>query len=243
MPKVVGYHRPATVEEAVGLLTQPNTAVLAGGTRVNATPFGAQIVAVDVQALGLGGMETVDANTLRIGAATTLQVLAESSSLPEVLRHLARREAPSTLRTLATVGGTVAAGGAESELLTGLLACGCNVELRSAAGSRSVPLADLLADCDLLRGSLITSITVSTDGRLAADHTGRTPGDIAIVSAVARRAADGTVTVAASGVASTPVIVTDPTVLSPAGDFRGTTEYRKHLASVLIARVTKAVSA
>lgn len=243
MPKVVGYHRPATVEEAIGLLTQPNAAVLAGGTRVNATPFGNHVVAVDVQALGLNGIEAVDSGVVRIGASATLQSLVDCALLPDVLRELARREAPSTLRTLATVGGTVAAGGWESELLTGLLASNTKVELRSAGGTQTVALDALLADCELLRATLITAITVEVDGTFAVDHTGRTPGDTAIVSAVARRSPSGALTIAASGVAATPVLVTDPAALTPPSDFRGSTEYRAHLASVLVARVTKAVSA
>jgi len=243
MPKVVGYHRPATVEEAIGLLAQPNAAVLAGGTRVNATPFANPVVAVDLQSLGLSGIADDGSGALRIGAATTLQQIVDSPSVPALLRELARREAPSTLRTLATVGGTLAAGGWESEFLTALLACDTEVELRSSAGSRTVGLEALLADCELLRGTLITSVTVHADGVLAADHTGRTPGDTAIVSAVARRSPAGAVAVAASGVAATPVRVTNLASLTPPADFRGSTEYRKHLAAVLVARVTKAVSA
>ena len=243
MPKVVGYHRPVTVEEAVSLLAQPSAAVLAGGTRVNATPFGNPIVAVDVQALGLTGISQPSADTFTIGAATPVQARFDDVRLPEVLRELARREAPSTLRTLATVGGTIAAGGLESELLTGLLVCEASVTLRRVSGSSTVSLTDLLADCTHLTGALITDVTIRTDGRLAADHTGRTPGDQAIVSAVARRTSGGAVLVAASGVSVTPVLVDDIAALEPNGDFRGSAEYRKHLATVLVSRVTKAVSA
>ena len=243
MPKVVRYHRPASVEEAVRLLAQPQTAALAGGTRVNATPFAGQVEAVDLQSLGLSGIERVGTTGLRLGATTTLQQMADSELVPELLRALARREAPSTMRTLATVGGTVAAGGWESELLTGLLVCDTTVELRTGSGTSTVNLPALLADCELLRNALITSVTIQTDGSFASDHTGRTPGDQAIVSAVARRSTAGTVTVAASGVAATPVIVADLSALAPRSDFRGSTEYRTHLANILVARVRKAVTA
>ena len=243
MPKVVRYHRPASVEEAVRLLAQPQTAALAGGTRVNATPFVGQVEAVDLQSLGLSGIERVGSTGLRLGATTTLQQMADSELVPELLRALARREAPSTMRTLATVGGTVAAGGWESELLTGLLVCDTTVELRTGSGTSTVNLPALLADCELLRNALITSVTIQTDGSFASDHTGRTPGDQAIVSAVARRSTSGAVTVAASGVAATPVIVADLSALAPHSDFRGSTEYRTHLANILVARVRKAVTA
>lgn len=239
MPKVVAYHRPATVDEAVALLGQPHGAALAGGTRVNAQPLGNPIVAVDLQGLGLSYVEA-SGTTLRIGATTTLQQLVDDARVPSVLRELARREEPSTLRTLATVGGTVAAGGWESELLTGLLVCDASVTLRNSADAKTVGLASLLADCELLRGALITEITINVDGTFAAERTGRTPGDQAIVSAVARRS-QGATTVAVSGVAATPVVVTDPGSLAPPADFRGSSAYRKHLAGVLVGRVTKAV--
>lgn len=243
MPKVLEYHRPASVEEAVGLLAMPDAAVLAGGTRINATPFDGQVVAIDIQSLGLSGIEAIGASRLRLGATTTLQQIADHPAVPAVLRELARREEPSTLRTLATVGGTVASGGWESELLTGLLAAHAEVTLRTAAGTQTVGLAALLADCELLRRALITDVSLHIDGTFAADHTGRTPGDRAIVLAVAHRSAAGAVTVALSGVAATPVVVDSLDGLAPPSDFRGTSEYRNHLARVLGARVRTAVAA
>jgi len=241
MPQVVAYHRPATVDEAVALLAQPHGTALAGGTRVNAQPFGNPMVAVDLQALGLSYVRPTG-STVRIGATATLQHLADDANLPSVLRELARREEPSTLRTLATVGGTIAAGGWESELLTGLLVCDAAVTLHSTTGTRTVSLPALLADCELLRGALITEVVLNIDGTLAAERTGRTPGDQAIVSAVARRS-NGVTTVAASGVAVTPILVTDTATLQPPADFRGSSAYRKHVAGILVARVIKAVEA
>ena len=242
MPKVVAYHRPVTVDEAVALLSQPQGTAVAGGTRVNAHPFRFEMVAVDLQSLGLSFIESGGASRIRVGATTTLQQLADDVRVPHVLRELARREEPSTLRTLATVGGTVAAGGWESELVTGLLVCDTQVVLHTAAQTKTVSLDVLLADCDLLRGALITEVSLATDGTLASARTGRTPGDQAIVSAVARRSPSGTVA-AASGVAPTPVIVSNPATLTPPADFRGSSKYRKHLATVLLARVAQEVSA
>lgn len=243
MPRVVEYHRPSSVEEALQLLTRPTAAVLAGGTLVNATPNTHPVIAVDISRLGLDGIEALPDGRLRLGAATTLQQLVDHPAVPAVLRDLARREAVSTLRTLATVGGTLAAGGPESELVAGLLVCEAEVTLRSATATRSVPLPQLLADCDHLLSTLIVGATIRIDGTLAAERTGRTPGDVAIVSAAARRTPDGRTLVALSGVAPTPVLADDVAGLNPPGDFRGSSEYRKHLASVLSARVRAEVAA
>lgn len=243
MPKVVGYHRPSSVEEAVGLLAQPSAAVLAGGTRLNASSTGEPVVAVDIQALGLAGVSAAVDGRVLIGARTTLQQLADAAELPEVLRTLARREVPSTLRTLATVGGTIVDGDADGELLTGLLVADAVVTLVGASGATDVTLPDLLANPAPLRGALITQVSLAVDGSWATDRAVRTPAGQAIVAAVARRGTDDRTRVALSGVAGTPVLTDDPSSLTPTGDFKGTSEYRKHVATVLADRVRKAVAA
>lgn len=243
VPKVVEYHRPSTIEEAVRLLSRPTATVLAGGTLVNATPYTHPVIAVDIQALGLDGITEIPGARIKVGATTTLQQLADHESAPALIRTLAEREATSTLRTLATLGGTVAAGGSESELVTGLLACEAEVTLRSGDGTKTMALSDLLADCDHLLSTLIVEITLATDGTMAAARTGRTPGDRAIVSAVARRRPDGVVVLALSGIAPTPRRVESADAIDPIGDFRGSAEYRKHLARVHTRRVLAEVGA
>jgi carbon-monoxide dehydrogenase medium subunit len=241
MPKVVGYHRPVSLDEALGLLSQPDTAVLAGGTRLNASRAGKPVAAVDLQALGLSGI-SVEGDRVRLGATTTLDAMARSQVLGVTLAELARREVPSTLRTLATIGGTVALGEPESELLTGLLAGDALVSVARPAGNETAPLSDVLADPTILTGGIITAVSVEVSGVWSAERTGRTPGDRGIVTAVARRRPDGTVSVALSGVASTPILADAAPSGRPVDDFRGSLEYRTHLAAVLTDRVRKAVA-
>ena len=66
-------------------------------------------------------------------------------------------------------------------------------------------------------------------------------GDRAIVAAFARTTPDGR-RVALTGVAATPVLVQPDDELHPAGDFRGSSEYRRVLADVLMTRVVEAIS-
>ena len=80
-------------------------------------PAGSEVVFDEVLAVSKAG-------TLTLGATTTLQAVVDDQRVPTVLRELARRELPSTMRTLATVAGTVAAGGWQSELLAALLGQG-----------------------------------------------------------------------------------------------------------------------
>ncbi len=240
MPQVTGYHRPASIEDALATLSAPGTrkVILAGGTSVNAGLDRDPIEVVDLQALGLGGI-AADGDRLRIGATTTLHDIATDDATPEVLAELAVREAPSTLRAVGTVAGLVVEGDPESELLAGLLVHGATVTTVDGDGSTDRDLADVLA---VVPGGIITAITIDTGGTSAAARAARTPGDRPIVAAVARN--DGNaVRLALCGVASTPVLIEDVAAIDPPGDFRGSPPYRKHLAAVLAGRVLAEVGA
>jgi CO/xanthine dehydrogenase FAD-binding subunit len=195
---------------------------------------------VDLQALGLGTFEPAGDGGLRIGATVTLQQLADHAAAPPVVREAAHRERPSTLRNQATVGGVIASGDAESELLAALLAHDAVVTLVSAGAVDDRPLGAVLAGLPLPRGLLVSSVTVATGGRAAAARTARTTADTPIVVAIAR-ADGGAPRVALAGVAPRPVVVTAVDDLDPPGDFRGSGEYRAELARVLTARVVEAL--
>ena len=245
MPLVTAYHRPSSLQEALSLLSTPGRVALGGGTELNADREPSDLEAVDLQALGLDGFAGNDDGRVRIGATATLDAVRRCELLPDSLRDLARAEQPSTLRTLATVGGLVAKASHESLLLAGLLAHEGRVEIAgpAVAGTSELSLAELLAG-GLPQGSLITAVTVDPTGRTAVSRTGRTPADVPIVAAYGRRT-EGFVSMAVTGVADCPVLVDvfDPTAgLDPPGDFRGTREYRLHLARTLTARVLQELS-
>ncbi len=235
------YGRPSTIDEAFELLARPSAVVLAGGTRRNGDTTPEQVEVVDLQALHLDGIRAEDEHLVRIGAMTRLQQLVDSELVPAVVREAARRERPSTLRAQGTLGGCVATGDAESELLAALLVHEAVVHLGSSGGTDAVPLESLLAALPLGAGRVVTAVTLRTDGAAAAARTARTPADTAIVAAYAREGAGGR-RLALTGVAPTPVLVRPGEELHPLGDFRGSSEYRLALADVLINRVEEAIS-
>jgi CO/xanthine dehydrogenase FAD-binding subunit len=242
MAKVIAYHRPHSLDDALALLHRPGATVLAGGTTVNADQTVAAIEAVDLQALGLGGITRDERDWLRLGATATLQDITDSTLVPPLLAELARREMPSTLRTLATVGGTVADADAESAFLAGLLAFGAAVTVVGTDGVTDHTLSDVLADRSLIAQRIIVHVTIDTDGETAFEHTERTPMDTPIVAVVGRRSVDdGRVTIAACGVASTPILIESVEGLNPPGDFRGSAAYRTHLVTSLLIRVRAAL--
>lgn len=247
--QIASYSRPASLAEALSLLDRPRAVVIGGGTTVNPTLAGRPMPGgrhdasgydvVDLQAAGLDVVEQVDASTMRVGATVTLEQLLRTEESPPALREAARRERPSTLRAQSTLGGRIVAGEAESELLAVLLVHEATVTSATADGSTETNLEDVLADLPLARGVIVTAITISTSGSTVTARTARTNADRAIVAAAARTGSDGRRRVAMSGVATRPIVVEDPGGLDPAGDFRGTKEYRRALAEVLFARVTK----
>ena len=240
MQTVVGYHRPGSLEEALSLLNRdgPRSVLVAGGTSLNVSPSAGPVETIDLQAIGCDQIR-LEGTTLEIGAMVRLTDLAAHQSLPELLQDLTKREGPNTLRNVATVGGTIATGNAESELLAGLLVFDGQVIVAGSGGStESVPLHQLLADRSRLARSIIVAIRIETDGSAAAARTGRTPADASIVAAVGRRSTSG-IRLAVTGVAATPILVEPGGIadLDPPGDFRGSPEYRRHLAGTLVSRV------
>lgn len=235
MTVLTQYQRPATLQDALELLSHDGSIVLAGGTGVNAGQRPAEGLLVDLQALGLDGVHVADDGALVVGATTRLGDLATTEAAPMWLRELARKELPSSLRTLATVGGTAVAGCWESALVAGLLACDAVVTVAGRDGTSEVALAALLADPAPVSGRIITAVRLDIAGDASVHSTARTIADRPIVACVARYTATG-VRVAMSGVAATAVVVDDVESLSPPGDFRGSSDYRHHLARVLRTR-------
>jgi CO/xanthine dehydrogenase FAD-binding subunit len=246
MGVVTAYWRPDTVQGALELLARAGAIPIGGGTTVNATPAAGPREIVDLQALGLDAIRQ-SAAAVSIGATATLQRIADDPAVPALIRDAARREAPSTLRAAATLGGCAASGHWESELLATMLAYAAVVRLAGPDGERELSLEELLADRSPLAGRIIVSVGVAIGGVATAARTGRTAADRPIVAVVARRAA-GEIWLAASGVAATPVLAPRAGAdlagwlaqLDPPGDFRGSAGYRRAVAATLAHRALEA---
>jgi CO/xanthine dehydrogenase FAD-binding subunit len=246
MPQLKEYHRPASVAEALQLLARPGvqTAIIGGGTRIVAQLDESIDEVVDLQAAGLDAVEYTTGG-LRLGAMVCLQRIVEDGQAPALLREAARREGPNTFRHAATIGGTVAQPDPSSELLAALLVFEAEVEIERATGeAKKLLLSEFLADVPAhLAGGIITAVRLATTGQTASDRVGRTPADQPIVAAAARRTEQGKVYLALAGVGPVPVLVEPDQVagLSPAGDFRGSGEYRRQMAVILANRVMNEV--
>jgi carbon-monoxide dehydrogenase medium subunit/putative selenate reductase FAD-binding subunit len=130
----------------------------------------------------------------------------------------------------------------ESELLATLLVHDAVVTVADARGTEELPLEALLAATPFPRDRIVTAVAIDTTGASVVVRAGRTRADGAIVAAAARVGADGEQRLALSGVAATPILVEGTDGLDPPGDFRGSSEYRRALAEVLVARAVEGLS-
>jgi len=237
MAKIISYQRPGNLEEALRLISLDEHVPLAGGTLLNTSEDKEPLHFVDLQGLPLKGIEHSNGK-LTIGSMVTLDEIMKNSNCPDSIRLSSRSELPSTLRTLATIGGTVASGDSDSQLIASLLVHDAEITILSSDGESNVPLQEVLGKSENFRSQLILSIDLDADGDCVMEATGRTPADTPIVSVTARRCSEG-YRMAVTGVASTPVLVDseNPTVsLQPPSDFRGDSEYRMHLVKILASR-------
>jgi CO/xanthine dehydrogenase FAD-binding subunit len=151
------YHWAEDLDEALILLarTDVRTVPLAGGTYLLGRTDDEVQAVVDLRDLHLAYIEAdpraAPANDfLRIGAMTSLQMLADAQALREFATGMLARAAAASsssrlIRNSATLGGTLATGAqAQADLLTALAALDAEVVLRS--GSRT--------QVDLAGGSL-----------------------------------------------------------------------------------------
>lgn len=217
------YHRPTDIDQAVALLRQgaPSTVVLAGGTTLLASQRRDVEAVVDLRDLPLA-YTRVQGATLHIGAATTLQNLADAPDLQEfssgVLAEMAGAVANRNIRNAATVGGCVASAGGENSLLAALLALDAEVIVHTADteddGPRRVPLTSFLnyrqrlLDAGALISELRLPLLIGPLGAAVAS-VARTPRDKPIVCAIARlelaKGIAANVRLALGGVAPLPV--------------------------------------
>jgi putative selenate reductase FAD-binding subunit len=209
---ITAYHRPKTLDEALALLSQPNRTPLGGGTLLS-KPGTDPVEAVDLQFLSLDSIKK-SGNNLEIGATVTLQQLLESELCPVAMRAALKLEAPLNIRNAATTAGTLVSCDGRSTFVSVLLALDAKLEQTKLAPSnidtRTSNIGDFLPLRDL-QGSLITSISVPVNVKLAFDYVSRTPADKPIVCAALAQWNSGRTRLVLGGYGKSPLLAMDGT--------------------------------
>lgn len=166
------YHRPETLEEALGLLEEnsPDARILSGGTDLLVSMKDGLCTPrhlVDVKAIpDLCGIELAGDGSLTIGACATVNELLEFGDLPAgmaALHDAASVLATYQLRNRATVGGNIANASPACDLGPPLLVLGASVSAVSPSGERTVALTDFFTSVKqtcLAQDEVVTSIKV-----------------------------------------------------------------------------------
>jgi CO/xanthine dehydrogenase FAD-binding subunit len=249
------YHRPRTLDEALALLTQPNTFPLGGGTLLS-KPITDSVQVVDLQSLGLDSL-TKKGNDLEIGATCTLQCLLESKHCPEALKTAIKLEAPINIRNSATVAGTLVASDGRSPFATSLLAMDAKVDHRPLTIDRPhLHLAQVQVSSSVLGLSeflltrpkaLIISIVIPLNTNFVFEFVSKTPSDKPLISVALAQWKSGRTRLVLGGYGKSPMLAMDGTeaeglnaaarnAYHEASDEWASAEYRMDVAATLAKR-------
>jgi carbon-monoxide dehydrogenase medium subunit len=261
--RAVEYARPASVQDAVRLLSEHDGArPLAGGqTLINVMKARAASpdVLVDLGDLDeLRGIELGPDGHLELGAMTTYTDVLESAEARArpILGEVCAQIADVQVRNRGTVGGNVCSNDPTNHLPPLMAAVGASMTILGAGGERTVPADEFFLGVYMTAagpGELLTRITIPPgrgDG-FAAVALGR--DGTCIVNAAASLDA-GSPRVAIGCVDAVPVLVRPESAeeaavreavqaarLEPPSDVHASADYRRHLAEVLAVRaVTQA---
>ena len=256
----VRYARPATLEQALGVLAEnPGARALAGGQtllNVMKARAAAPDILVDLSKIPeLKGIGLGADGTLELGAMTTYSEViasAEARARP-ILGDVCAQIADVQVRNRGTIGGNVCSSDPTNHLPPLLVALGATFTVVGSEGEREVAAHDFFLGVYMTAaglGELLTKITVPA-GR--SDGFASVPIGVdgtCIVNAAA--SVNGGVRVALGCVAATPVLVEAPSAdpeavrgavrdaaLDPPSDVHASADYRRHLSEVVAARAVE----
>jgi len=263
IPAAFEYKRAGSVDEAVELLGGDEDAkLLAGGHSLiplMRLRFARPSLLVDIGRLDDLRYVRADGDVIAIGALTRHAELARSPLLIEhctLLADAAGQIGDPQVRHRGTIGGSVAHGDPASDLPTILLALDADLVARGPAGERTIPAAQFFAgmfETALGHAEVLTEIRVPTVAAGTYVKLVRRAQDWATVGVAAARV-DGRVQIGLTSMGATPLRAhgVEETLAggasaaeaaartaegtSPPSDVSGSSEYRAHVAEVLVRR-------
>jgi carbon-monoxide dehydrogenase medium subunit len=257
----VEYARPASVQDALRLLSEHDGArALAGGqTLINVMKarVASPDVLVDLNGLDdLTGIDLAGDGTLTLGAMVTYTEIVESAEARArpILGEVCNQIADVQVRNRGTIGGNLCSNDPTNHLPPLMVALGATMTILGSSGERQVTADEFFLGVYLTAvgpGELLTKITIPAgrnDG-FASVPIGR--DGTCIVNAAATLHGSGA-RVALGCVDAVPVLVAaaspEPDAvreavrganLEPPSDVHASADYRRHLAEVLAVRAVR----
>jgi len=224
---------PTTVADALSELGNENTLAVGGGTSI-ALMLKNRLIEPDRLVLlnrvpTLSGIDerSTDADTVRIGATSTLLQLMHSplvnSALP-MLSFASSRVGNPRVRSVATIGGAIVHGDPRQDLPPVLLALGATAHIVGPSGERDVPLSEFFIgfmESAASEDELVTEVTVPRVQGQRTHYTRFTPGSeddyptvgVAIAMTLADDGSVRDAKIALGGVDSTAFLATEAAAL------------------------------
>ena len=162
------YHAPATLGEALALLTNdPDVTVIGGGTIVMAASAGVPRTAALLDLHRIPGLAEIQQGvTTTLGATTTYTRLLTAPAAPPLLRRIAGGiTGGPQIRNQGTIGGSACYANPASDIPAGLVALDATMVVHRQERQRRVPARDFFAEpfrTDLQAGELLTAIEIPT---------------------------------------------------------------------------------
>jgi putative selenate reductase FAD-binding subunit len=246
---IIEYHRPETQAEAIALISrkEPRTVLLGGGLYLNEVVQD-PIAVVDVQGLDINKIEFKGKN-IHLGGGASLQSVLDQDQLPPALAKSIQHQETRNRRQVATVAGSIVAGGGRSPVLCVLLALDAELVLQGKDKSlERHQLGDFLPfRGELLAGKLITEIIIPTQVKGIYDFAARSAADLPIVAVAVASWPSGRTRVVLGGYGDQPRMAFDGPeskgadiaardAYSGAADQWASAEYRSQVAGVLVRR-------
>lgn len=250
--------RPTTVDEALGLLEDPDALPYHGGTELLAVMriglLRPQRLVDLKRVTELASITTEDDHVVVGGGATHRQVAADPVVRQRVplLAEVVQRVGNVRVRASGTVAGNLCFAEPKSDLATVLLALDAQAVLRSPSGERTLPVDEFLVAAyvtDLQPGELLTQVRLRADyAQQAVYRKYQTEERPSVgVAVVLSHLADPPCRVAVGAVGERPILFTAP---APEGidpgaiveqldvipDLGGAEDYKRHVTAVTIAR-------
>jgi len=217
IPAPFDYHRPASLEEAIGLLTKhgAQAKLLSGGMSLLPTlklRLGSFAHLVDINRIpGLDGIRE-EGGFLRIGAMTRQAALERSELIRKkypILADAVPLIADPLVRNRGTVGGNVANGDPANDQPAIMIALGATLVARGPKGERTIAANKFytgLYETALARDEILTEIRVPMPPARsggAYQKLKRKTGDFAVAAVAVQLALDAKGAVASAGIALT----------------------------------------